>query len=790
MGVPGMRDRSVTIASIISPAMRELMRRVEAAAHFLLLLRPGTTKLDFIAAGDPQDLDPLLLDRYQKVMDQAFEAKFRKIIRQRKSGLASLNNPRVLFDLCGEIVAASQKGLGDAVINEEFLPAVAGRWLEENPLLLGDLPESTARASDRWRSQPAGRAQLRFQDALDWCAGYGYSLDAARSENYDRYREYTELMSETVLKVPHSASRPNLVTADNLKVILAEHLLAYSTFTKSFAKDSGLTFFFQPLKGLGQYRAAIDWVTVENSGGVPSHQTESRLNKEASPLQQRALELLFTQSLLRYFATSLQQALSYWEAGNEESSDNLRRVFADLWWANEVSFFKDGQFRNRLVRSEGERDLTWITKADGKISNISNLKFRIYNGQYRDFLATSGKRHPDLTHIRLNLSALIDPRKTDNILHQLLKSASICQRDLASAVADLPFDEVVFACYFVQPAAEDFSVWVDQLASSILWNLIEQIKHRRRIVESRAEALEGAAHWINSLMRVSGRDEAVKQLDRVISALPGDEPPGAELRSRLIKVRRLLILQVLPESGAGVFRLIGTLRSENYDKLRNWFTQTSKEQWKRPEAFDQYLRSITHLARAIGSALGRPHLIIEANGKQTCYKDDCVLDTYELQFPPLSKAETDMEAVLALLPALTEPLTNAILYLEKIEQRAKHYAGEASKPRPIKLRIEDARPSHILVKIGNPYFGTNEAPSLPGVSITRRLMSFTKLADIDDKVEINEDHDGRYLWVSVRLHPQMLAELIGHIQPNWPNGPKELLNSYDQTEKAETADSR
>jgi len=781
MGVPGMRDKSVTIASIISPAMRELMRRVEAAAHFLLLLRPGTTKLDFIAAGDPQNLDLPLLDRYQKAMDQAFEAKFRKIIRQR-SGLSNLSNPRVLFDLCGEIVTASQKYLGDAEIDEECLSAVAGRWLEENPLLLGDLPELTARASDRWRSQPAGRAQLRFQDALDWCAGYGYSLDAARSDNYDRYKEYTELMSETVLKVPHSASRPNLVTADNLKVILAEHMLAYNTFTKSFAKDSGLTFFFQPLKGLGQYRAAIDWVTVENSGGVPSHQTESRLNKEASPLQQRALELLFTQSLLRYFANSLQHALSNWEVGNEESSDNLRRVFADLWWANEVCFFKDGQFRNRLVRSEGESDLTWTTTADGKISSIEHRTFAIYQGQYRDFLATSGKRHPDLTHIRLNLSALIDPRKTDNILQQLLKSASISQRDLAAAVADLPFDEVVFACYFVQPAAEDLSVWVDQLASSILWNLIEQIKHRRRIVESRAEALEGAAHWINSLMRVSGRDEAVKQLDRVISALEGDEPE--EIRSRLIKVRRLLILQVLPESGAGVFRLIGTLRSENYDKLRNWFTRTSKEQWERPETFDQYLRSITHLARAIGSALGRPHLIVEANGKISCYKDDCVLDTYELQFPPLSKAETDMEAVLALLPALTEPLTNAILYLEKIEQRAKHHVGEASKPKPIKLRIEDSRPSHILVKIGNPYFGTNEAPSLPGVSITRRLMSFTKLADIDDKVEINEDHDGRYLWVSVRLHPQMLAELIGHIKS------KELLNSYDQTEKAKTADSR
>jgi hypothetical protein len=785
MGVPGMRDKTVTIASIISPAMRELMRRVEAAAHFLLLLRPGTTTLDFIAAGDAQDLDLPLLDRYREALDQAFAIKYRKIIRQRKNVLSDLSNPSVLFEICSEIVAAAQKSLQDGPIKEEYFSAVAGRWLEENPLLLGDVPQLSASASDRWRSHPAGRAQLRFQDALDWCAGYGYSLAAARSDNYDRYNEYTELMSETVLKVPHSASRPNLVTADNLKVILAEHLLAYSTFTRSFAKDSGLTFFFQPLKGLGQYRAAIDWVTVENAGGIPSHQTESRLNKEASPLQQRALELLFTQSLLRYFFSSLQQALSKWEAGDEESSDNLRRVFADLWWANEVCFYKDGNFRNRLVRSEGEHDLTWISTGEGEKSRISDLEFENYNGIYRGFLATTSKKHPDLTHLRLSLRALSDLRKTENVLDQLLKDASISRRELAAALGELPFDEVVFACYFVQPSSEDFSVWVDQLATSILWNLAEQIKHRRRIVESRAEALEGAAHWINSLMRASGRDEAVKQLDRVISALADDE--ANEMRSRLVKVRRLLILQVLPESGAGVFRLIGTLRSENYDKLRNWFTRTSKEQWERPETFDQYLRSITHLARAIGSALGRPHLIVEANGEITSYKNDCVLDTDELQFPPLSKAEADMEAVLALLPALTEPLTNAILYLEKIEQRAKHRPGEESLPKPIKLKIKDSRPSHILVKIGNPYFGTNEAPSLPGVSITRRLMSFTKLADIDDKVEIEEDHDGRYLWVSVRLHPQILADLISQIHHK---GPNELLNSYDQTEKAKTADSR
>jgi hypothetical protein len=785
MGVPGMRDKTVTIASIISPAMRELMRRVEAAAHFLLLLRPGTTKLDFIAAGDAQDLDPPLLDRYREVLDQAFAIKYRKIIRQRKNVFSDLSNPRVLFEICSEIVAAAQKTLQDGPIREEYFSAVAGRWLEENPLLLGDVPQLSASASDRWRSQPAGRAQLRFQDALDWCAGYGYSLAAARSDNYDRYNEYTELMSETVLKVPHSASRPNLVTADNLKVILAEHLLAYNTFTRSFAKDSGLTFFFQPLKGLGQYRAAIDWVTVENAGGIPSHQTESRLNKEASPLQQRALELLFTQSLLRYFFSSLQQALSKWEAGDEESSDNLRRVFADLWWANEVCFYKDGNFKNRLVRSEGERDLTWISTGEGERGRIPDCEYKIYNGIYRGFLATTGKKHPELTQIRLSLRALSDLRKTENVLDQLLKDASISRRELAAAIGELPFDEVVFACYFVQPSSEDFSVWVDQLATSILWNLAEQIKHRRRIVESRAEALEGAAHWINSLMRASGRDEAVKQLDRVISALGDDE--ANEMRSRLVRVRRLLILQVLPESGAGVFRLIGTLRSENYDKLRNWFTRTSKELWERPETFDQYLRSITHLARAIGSALGRPHLIVEANGEITHYQDDCVLDTDELQFPPLSKAEADMEAVLALLPALTEPLTNAILYLEKIEQRAKHRPDEESLPKPIKLKIKDFRPSHILVKIGNPYFGTNEAPSLPGVSITRRLMSFTKLADIDDKVEIEEGHDGRYLWVSVRLHPQMLADLISQIHHN---GPNELLNSYDQTEKAKIADSR
>src|SRR5215510_489040 len=167
-----MQQKSWTIASIISPAMHELMRRVEAAAHFLLLLRPGTTKLDFIAPCDSQNLDPPLLDQYQQIMDRAFDVKYREIVRDRKNVLSDFSNPQALFDLCGEIVEATGKVLPKGSLSGEYLSAVAGRWLEATPLLLGDVPESSARAATRWRSVLAGRAQLRFQDALDWCAGY------------------------------------------------------------------------------------------------------------------------------------------------------------------------------------------------------------------------------------------------------------------------------------------------------------------------------------------------------------------------------------------------------------------------------------------------------------------------------------------------------------------------------------------------------------------------------------------------------------------------------------------
>src|SRR5262245_48726407 len=106
-----MQHKSWTIASIISPAMRELMRRVEAAAHFLLILRPGTTKLDFFAPGDSQNLDLPLLDQYQQIMDRAFDVKYREIVRDRKNDLSDLCNPQALFDLCGEIVEATGKAL-------------------------------------------------------------------------------------------------------------------------------------------------------------------------------------------------------------------------------------------------------------------------------------------------------------------------------------------------------------------------------------------------------------------------------------------------------------------------------------------------------------------------------------------------------------------------------------------------------------------------------------------------------------------------------------------------------
>jgi hypothetical protein len=744
--------------------MRRHMREIDAPAHFLLLLRPGVAKLEFIAVDDNTRTEPDRLDQCQEMMDRAFAEVAEEIKGRGPQGLTAMSSTTALFALCHRVVTAAQRLAPDLSLDEQHVRAVAVRWLEQELLSLGDAPPLPEGAERRWRSQPAHQAHLRFQDAIDWYAGYGCSLAEARFANDgERYEGYQEFgvggngKGNTILKVPMSASRPNIVTLSNLKVFLAEHLLAYGKFTSNmhsppaggFSAEPGLTFFFLPIKGLGQYRAAIDWVGVD---GYNILTIQMQLNQEASTLQRLGLESLFSQSLIRSFGISLQQAFFVSHKGEGQSWESLYQAFADLWWAAEVRFSKAGQLQNRLVRGESEEDVTWLTPSDK--ARPWSPAWEPYCGTYKGFLATAGAGHPEQTFIRLSLASLVDPSNYEHsAIRQALEAANLGRRELEATVQALPFNEVVFACHFFQPQTEDLAEWVDQLADVILGVLIEQTIQRSQVIRVRAKSLERAAHWLNGIMRSAGRAAAVEELETALRGLEGNHPYRVELEN----VYNSLQLMALVEAGTGLLRLYGTIDEEDYAHVAEWFTESSRAEWTTEAAFQKYQDSILHLIRAVACARGHKRVTAVVDGRETHYEEACTLNLDELLFPPLSKQEKGNEPILALMPALTEPLDNALNYLSK-----KRLLGADL---PIRLHIEDLRADErqpsIFVEIGNPYFEGDELPSTPGLDRAQELMKFTGLATIGEgRTEyVGGQH---YYFVPVQLHPQRLAEQINN----------------------------
>lgn len=749
-----MMQKTSAISHIISPSIRRHMREVSAPSHFLLLLRPGVTKIDFIAvaAADQSPLASLVEGR--QALDQAYEDMLAAIKRQSREGSIDLSNTKALFGLCDQLVTEAQQLAPHLNLDEQLVRAVAVCWLEDEALSLGDALDVPAWDHERWRTSRNQQAPLRFQDAIDWYASHQSPTDRAKFARDAEYDEVGLTNNPTVLQVP--ANRPNIVTLANLKVFLAEHLLAYNRYPSGMQPSSlrstthsGLTFFFLPIKGLGQFRAAIDWVGVDGYN-MNSAQIKSQLFTQATTLQRLGLESLFTQSLIQSFSTSLRQAFSQIQEEESKSSDAPYQAFADLWWANEVRFYKNRQLQNRLLRSEGEDDTTWIQATNPP--SPWNLPWSGYNGSFRGFLATSGKGHPELTYIRLNLSSFASSSNdTNRKINRLLANAALSLRDLGETIEELPFDEVLFACYFFEPLKEDLAEWVDQLGDAVVTVLLEQTIQRTKIIRSRAKTIERLAHWLNGLMRSVGRAGAANNVEAAMK-LVADNDVALQL---LQEAGNSLQLMVLAEAGTSLFRLYGTIDEGDFAHLRKWFTETSRLEWGMPTAFQKYVQSVTHLARAIGSARGHKRIDIVVNGKKTEYNDGCKLDLDDLRFPPLSKGEKVNEPILALLPALTEPLENALNYLDR-----KRQLGSET---PIRIEIEDLRDTDsaecILINIGNPFFEENDLPERHGLARAQELMKITRLATIDAG-ERREVDGVPYYFVPVRLHPQRLAERI------------------------------
>jgi hypothetical protein len=754
-----MQQNSPVIKNILSPAMRRHMREIPARTHFLLMLHAGVEKVDFIAVAENNEPQLPQIERARQAMYEAFSSRRAEIVNLPEE-LSSLSDSTKLFQLCFEIVTAAQELVPDLPLTENYIRAVAVSWLEEQSLPLGDGPKAEGEIIDPWRLSPADRAQLRFQDAVDYYAVHNCSLESARfSSDATRFDGCVGVgnRGNVVLKVPTPARRDGIVALPNLQLFVAEHLLAYN---KSAARRRGaeevevpeLTFFFLPLKGLGQVRAAIDWVGVGSKTG----EIHVDLENQATKLQRVGLESLFTQSLIRSFGIALRDALRQAPGDDQRNATALHHAFADLWWAREIRFYKRGEFRVRLIRAEDTNATTWMSSRTQP--DQWRPEWRQHEDITSDFVAIAGERHPGLSYVRLNLASLFGKHGDQKeALVRQLELAGLSEKDLEKTYDLFSFDEVVFACHFFRFDAGDLSEWVDQLAETVVLALIDQAIHSTGIVRSRAQALEGVAHWLNSLVRMAGRSRAARILDQVTRQLPSNDL----LKVKLEQIFDSLQLLVLLEAGTGLLRLVGTLgEGDPGRKLGDWFTSSSMAEWRTPAAFPKYQASLTHLARAIGSSFGHPLVLVVCDGEQKQFSDYCALDLDEVLFPPLSKAEKGNEPILALLPALTEPISNALAYM-----RTKGLLGSDY---PLVLEIEDHRDNEvacITVAIGSPYFEQDHLPSSHGVAIAGRLSKLTELAEIG-LGEVRNCNGHPYYFVPVSIHPQMLAQQIENAHAN------------------------
>lgn len=718
----------------VESLIRDILVPVNALAGFFIFLEANTWQVRFLSINSG-NADP----RSAAHLD-AFLGHIRdKDDRQSNDHKRNLADTRLLLDLVFEIIKNSG-------LTRPEIQGAAIHWLKSKGLMLGNTSNagSGARKISYWDFGGEELPLLEFQNALDWRATFGGDLERMKEEREDV--GYTKI-NPSVLKVPMSAARPHL------EILLAEHIISLDE--EAFSnpdlikemKSPRLTHYFMPVRGLGQWRAAIVFLEIETED-VNDQRGNSLANKlagQASELSRLAAEELLTLSLINVFAHSGRQSLAPFTLDQEEQRKKLRNAFSIIWWSSQIEIYKDGECLERLARNPKDNYLE--VQSDPLVRSTSQARWKtLSNTKYPGCFSYDEKQHPEVTSIRL----LINP---------IISSVIPNLKDAERTMRDCPFHEVRYVCSHFQANEQKIGRWVDQLADCVAQVIVEQNLRRRAFDSGRAEIYENIAHTIKASIDTAGAPYSRKTLRVDLKELVEEHP-------KLKMVANTLSLLTIMEGSAGLLRLQGILHSDDVSKLeklsKDWFNGDSLIGWNNTsgegteEVFHCYKNSILHLARSIGSALARPWIEMTAGDRRERHDGYCIFDQQKLDFPPLSQARGG-EAIFALLPAVIEPLLNALRYLAN--------QGERAAREPIKLMMEDNRiikddrkakhhGPHILLKIGNRCWN-NQTHDPAGVNTTRRLMRLTKLATMEQP----EIVDG-YRWISILLHPQKLHGVI------------------------------
>jgi hypothetical protein len=733
----------------VESMIRDVLAPVTAHAGFFVYLEADLWSVRFLGVNGGQ-ADSAAAER----LDQLLEP-----IKKHYQRSGDENPQRRLFKLALDL----QKRSG---LTLKQMQGAAVHWLIMRRLALGN----TSRTGDDaqkihfWSVPGEARPLLRFQNAIDWAATYGGDLERMRAEREDVAS--CSQINRTVLKVPGSAAYRNLVTGENLDIILAEHIISLDEESLSRSADAtqpfeqSLNFFLMPIRGLGQWRAAIDWIgrqAGKRDEASVNNNLDLNIGRQASELSQSALEELLTLSLINIFAHTARKALAPFTFRLEHQKRKLSDAFAMLWWSREIRLYKHGFCIERLTRQASSTDADRESVEGMLVADASDVppaasevewnevSQTFYPTLYPGFFSYNGKTHPELTIIRLKIDPVI-ARVTDDA------------EERARLKYDAPFDEVWYYCHLFDADEEEIRRFADQLGECLEQIVIEQ--NLRRIAHEKAQyaVYEDIGHVLGTSLSIAGLNDSRKTLRTDLCGL-------VEQRPKLRKVSNSLTLLTILEGSVGLLRLIGILHRHDFSKLEEWFDDASIAAWESKEkrveekVFQLYHDAVVHLARSIGSAFGRPWLEVTVGEQTTRYNEECHFDLNNLNFLPLSRARRG-EAIYALLPALVEPLINALKFMDDVNEHL-------PLAEPIKLLIEDNRRKpmtgtpciHVEVRnlcpaalFPNPQ-DLKRDPS--GVKTTRRFLALTEMATLK-----RTQHRDEHRVLSILLHPKKLYDKI------------------------------
>jgi len=682
---------------LFGPLADLLDRLIPGGSLFFLAMDPVSTSVRFYRTG--RSLEP-------GVSDQQMDAT----VAGYTSTKAFLHTHESLCDQINNILTT---GAPTAIANRLY--AWALHRLDTQTLVLG--------------GGKTGRARLRFQDALEFAAS---GLDAVKNDD-DSTHDYRQLSEGTVLCVPCYVERPLLIVPETRPTFVAEYVYWLRRRSMEHLYHSrGLDLYFLPLRGLGQRRASAVWLEAT----VDSAMMHDRLLPVNAALC-RALEALYSATILDEFLLS-----AFRTEQARLGSGRVEEAFKSLWWADELAFFREGQFRRGFLRDDN------AMRETGPSALTHALKRQSQQDSF--LVATPVDGSPELTRVVLYLRRLsaVVPSTSPEVID------AICRL--------VGFDEVHFVCPFFD--TEDFATsrWDEQLAERI-GRMAESLRAAAK--GERTAAYESIGHTLKTAVQLTGWRGWHQSL-RELARSHEDQADSLVLNG----AANALALFSLAEGLGGLVRLIGIL--DNDEKLRaldkqGWVDPTLLTAWQEGDTdaiLKAYFATVQEVARIVCLGVGWPTLQLRCcqspgDASEYNWTYDAAAEAHEvlnvntLSTPPF-RAGSD--GVVAVLPALLEPMRNAVTAMGQSRKRG------LSTTTALRVELEADLPGSVIVRVGNTLPNGEKAPPgmPPGLRTTAALLGLARVASFrEPRVESTGTRE-RVFWIDVDLHPVDLASRI------------------------------